>query len=173
MKNLVYAVRRNQRLLENVNSKEGVTYDATDRLNQDMKQAMKNKDKETLSVIRMVKASIQNESIKLGKDTLSEDEELTILSREVKQRKDSLQEFKNAGREDLVEKTEKELEILEQYLPKQLSDEELTSIIQETIKEVDAGSMKDMGKVMGSVMPKVKGQADGTKIKQIVEQQLR
>ncbi|GIO19763.1 hypothetical protein J18TS1_28630 [Oceanobacillus oncorhynchi subsp. incaldanensis] len=144
-----------------------------DRLNQDMKQAMKNKDKETLSVIRMVKASIQNESIKLGKDTLSEDEELTILSREVKQRKDSLQEFKNAGREDLVEKTEKELEILEQYLPKQLSDEELTSIIQETIKEVDAGSMKDMGKVMGSVMPKVKGQADGTKIKQIVEQQLR
>ncbi|GAA0330869.1 GatB/YqeY domain-containing protein [Oceanobacillus sp. FSL W7-1293] len=144
-----------------------------DRLNQDMKQAMKNKDKETLSVIRMVKASIQNESIKLGKDTLSEDEELTILSREVKQRKDSLQEFKNAGREDLVEKTEKELEILEQYLPKQLSDEELTSIIQETIKEVNADSMKDMGKVMGSVMPKVKGQADGTKIKQIVEQQLR
>lgn len=65
------------------------------------------------------------------------------------------------------------MEILEQYLPKQLSDEELTSIIQETIKEVDAGSMKDMGKVMGSVMPKVKGQADGTKIKQIVEQQLR
>ncbi|GIO22098.1 GatB/YqeY domain-containing protein [Oceanobacillus sp. J11TS1] len=144
-----------------------------DRLNQDMKQAMKNKDKETLSVIRMVKASIQNESIKLGKDTLSEDEELTILSREVKQRKDSLQEFKNAGREDLVEKTENELEILEQYLPKQLSDEELTSIIQETMVEVNATSMKDMGKVMGSVMPKVKGQADGAKIKQIVEQKLR
>ncbi|WP_080874644.1 GatB/YqeY domain-containing protein [Oceanobacillus timonensis] len=144
-----------------------------DRLNQDMKQAMKNKDKETLSVIRMVKASIQNESIKLGKDTLSEDEELTILSREVKQRKDSLQEFKNAGRDDLVDKTEKELEILEQYLPKQLSDEELTSIIQETITEVNAASMKDMGKVMGAVMPKVKGQADGSKIKQIVEQELR
>ncbi|WP_152656255.1 GatB/YqeY domain-containing protein [Oceanobacillus sp. CFH 90083] len=144
-----------------------------DRLNQDMKQAMKNKDKETLSVIRMVKASIQNESIKLGKDTLSEDEDLTILSREVKQRKDSLQEFKNAGREDLAEKTKEELEILEQYLPKQLSDEELTSIIQETITEVNAASMKDMGKVMGSVMPKVKGQADGTKIKQIVEQELR
>ncbi|GGP12652.1 GatB/YqeY domain-containing protein [Oceanobacillus neutriphilus] len=144
-----------------------------DRLNQDMKQAMKNKDKETLSVIRMVKASIQNESIKLGKDTLSEDEDLTILSREVKQRKDSLQEFKNAGREDLVEKTENELDILARYLPKQLSDEELTSIIQDTIKEVNAASMKDMGKVMGSVMPKVKGQADGTKIKQIVEQKLR
>lgn len=144
-----------------------------DRLNQDMKQAMKNKDKETLSVIRTVKASIQNESIKLGKDTLSDDEDLTILSREVKQRKDSLQEFKNAGREDLVEKTENELGILEQYLPKQLSDEELTSIIQETMEEVNATSMKDMGKVMSSVMPKVKGQADGSKIKQIVEMNLR
>ncbi|MFS0751399.1 GatB/YqeY domain-containing protein [Oceanobacillus sp. 1P07AA] len=144
-----------------------------DRLNQDMKQAMKNKDKETLSVIRMVKASIQNESIKLGKDTLSEDEDLTILSREVKQRKDSLQEFKNAGREDLVEKIEKELEILDAYLPEQLSDDELRSIIQETIQEVNATSMKDMGKVMGAVMPKVKGKADGSQIKTKVQEELR
>ncbi|GLO66618.1 MULTISPECIES: GatB/YqeY domain-containing protein [Oceanobacillus] len=144
-----------------------------DRLNQDMKQAMKNKDKESLSVIRMVKASIQNESIKLGKDTLSEDEDLTILSREVKQRKDSLQEFKNAGREDLVEKIEKELEILNTYLPEQLSDDELRSIIQETIQEVNATSMKDMGKVMGAVMPKVKGKADGSQIKTKVQEELR
>ncbi|WP_339228169.1 GatB/YqeY domain-containing protein [Oceanobacillus sp. FSL K6-2867] len=144
-----------------------------DRLNQDMKQAMKNKDKETLSVIRMVKASIQNESIKLGKDTLSEDEDLTILSREVKQRKDSLQEFKSAGREDLVEKLENELVILQKYLPKQLSDEELLSIIRVTIQEVNAASMKDMGKVMGAVMPKVKGQADGSQIKNLVQQELQ
>ncbi|BAC13917.1 GatB/YqeY domain-containing protein [Oceanobacillus iheyensis] len=144
-----------------------------DRLNQDMKQAMKNKDKETLSVIRMVKASIQNELIKLGKDTLSEDEELTILSREVKQRKDSLQEFNNAGREDLVEKIEKELEILNTYLPEQLSDDELRSIIQETIQELNATSMKDMGKVMGAVMPKVKGKADGSQIKTTVQEELR
>ncbi|MBP2078152.1 MULTISPECIES: GatB/YqeY domain-containing protein [Oceanobacillus] len=144
-----------------------------DRLNQDMKQAMKNKDKETLSVIRMVKASIQNESIKLSKDTLSEDEDLTILSREVKQRKDSLQEFKSAGREDLVEKLENELVILQKYLPKQLSDEELLSIIQVTIQEVNATSMKDMGKVMGAVMPKVKGKADGSQIKKLVQQELQ
>ncbi|WP_337019803.1 GatB/YqeY domain-containing protein [Oceanobacillus massiliensis] len=144
-----------------------------DRLNQDMKQAMKNKDKETLSVIRMVKASIQNESIKLGKDELSEDEDLTILSREVKQRKDSLQEFKSAGREDLAEKLENELVILEKYLPEQLSDEELMSIIQSTIQEVNAASMKDMGKVMGAVMPKVKGRADGSQIKKAVQQQLQ
>jgi len=143
-----------------------------DRLNQDMKQAMKNKDKETLSVIRMVKASIQNESIKLGKDALSEDEDLTILSREVKQRKDSLQEFKAAGREDLVEKLENELAILSTYMPEQLSAEELLSIVQATIQEVNATSMKDMGKVMGAVMPKVKGKADGSQIKQTVQQEL-
>ncbi|WP_249871057.1 GatB/YqeY domain-containing protein [Oceanobacillus saliphilus] len=144
-----------------------------DRLNQDMKQAMKNKDKEALSVIRMVKASIQNELIKLGKDTLSEDEDLTILSREVKQRKDSLQEFKAAGREDLVEKLENELVIVQRYLPEQLSEDELSIIIQSTIQEVNATSIKDMGKVMGALMPKVKGKADGSQIKKAVQQQLQ
>src|SRR5690625_1539976 len=113
-----------------------------EKLNQDMKQAMRNKDKQTLSVIRMVKASMQNESIKLGKETLSEDEELTVLSREVKQRKDSLQEFKSAERDDLVEKTESELNILQEYMPKQLSNEELEEIVQSTIREVNARSVE-------------------------------
>jgi hypothetical protein len=143
-----------------------------EKLNQDMKQAMKNKDKHTLSVIRMVKASIQNETIKFGKDTLSEDEELTVLSREVKQRKDSLQEFKSAGRDDLVEKTESELHILQEYMPKQLSNEELEKIVQATIQEVNAGSKKDIGKVMSAIMPKVKGKADGAQINKIVQKQL-
>ncbi|RLL48040.1 GatB/YqeY domain-containing protein [Oceanobacillus piezotolerans] len=142
-------------------------------LNQDMKQAMKNKDKETLSVIRMIKASIQNESIKLGKDTLTEDEELTILSREVKQRKDSLQEFKSAGRDDLVIKVENELSVVKRYMPEQLSEEELIKIVQETIQELNASSKKEMGKVMSAVMPKVKGKADGTQIKDVVLQQLK
>ncbi|GGA68693.1 GatB/YqeY domain-containing protein [Ornithinibacillus halotolerans] len=140
------------------------------RLNDDMKQAMKNKDKERLSVIRMVKASLQNESIKLGKSELSEDEDLTILSRELKQRKDSLQEFKSAGREDLVEKLEMEIEIIQEYMPEQLSDEELSAIIQETIQETGASSKKDMGKVMSAIMPKVKGKADGSKINKLVQQ---
>ncbi|WP_085991866.1 GatB/YqeY domain-containing protein [Oceanobacillus senegalensis] len=143
-----------------------------DTLNQDMKQAMKNKDKETLSVIRMIKASIQNESIKLGKDILSEDEELTILSREVKQRKDSLQEFKSAGRDDLVNKMETELSVVKQYMPEQLSAEELENIVQQTIQEVNATTKKDIGKVMSAVMPKVKGKADGSQIKEAVLQQL-
>lgn len=143
-----------------------------ERLNQDMKQAMRDKDKETLSVIRMVKASIQNELIKLGKDNLSTDEELTILSREVKQRRDSLQEFKLAGRDDLVDKLKNELDILQEYLPKQLTLEELEAIVQQTVQEVNATSKKDMGKVMSAIMPKVKGKADGSQIKELVQNQL-
>jgi uncharacterized protein YqeY len=138
-----------------------------ERLNEDMKQAMKNKEKEKLSVIRMLKASLQNEAIKLGKD-LSEEDELTILSREVKQRKDSLQEFRNAGREDLVEKIQTELTYVDIYLPEQLSEDELTTIVLETIKEVGATSKADMGKVMSAIMPKVKGKADGSTVNNIV-----
>ncbi|MFD1018803.1 GatB/YqeY domain-containing protein [Thalassobacillus hwangdonensis] len=143
-----------------------------ERLNQDMKQAMRNKDKETLTQIRLVKASIQNEAIKLGKDHLSEEEELTVLTRELKQRKDSLHEFKEAGREDLVEKLDREIEILQAYMPKQLSDEELEQIVQETITETGASSKQDMGKVMSAIMPKVKGKADGSKVNKLVMKHL-
>ncbi|KHE70120.1 GatB/YqeY domain-containing protein [Halobacillus sp. BBL2006] len=144
----------------------------TERLTQDMKTAMKARDKKRLSTIRMVRASFQNEAIKLGKDSLSEEEEMTVLSREVKQRKDSLQEFKEAGREDLVEELEQEIEILQVYMPKQLTDEELEEIVKETIEEVGATSKGDMGKVMSAVMPKIKGKADGSKVNKLVLQQL-
>lgn len=139
-----------------------------EQLNQDMKQSMKNKEKEKLSVIRMVKASLQNEWIKLGKDSLSEDEELTILSRELKQRKDSLQEYKTAGRNDIVEKLESEIIIIQEYMPEQLTDNELEALIQATIQEVNATSKKEMGKVMSEIMPKVKGKADGSRINKLV-----
>ncbi|AST06734.1 hypothetical protein AF2641_07625 [Anoxybacillus flavithermus] len=142
-----------------------------ERLNNDMKQAMKNKEKDKLSVIRMVKSALQNEAIKLGK-TLTEDEELTVLSRELKQRKDSLQEFEKAGRTDLVDKVKEEITVLELYMPKQLSEEELTQIVKETIAEVGASSKADMGKVMGAIMPKVKGKADGSLVNKLVQQHL-
>jgi hypothetical protein len=143
-----------------------------ERLNNDMKQAMKNKEKDRLSVIRMVKASLQNEAIKLGTKELSEDVELTVLSREVKQRKDSLHEFDKAGREDLVEKLRTELAIVELYLPKQLSEDELSVIVKETIAEVGATSKAEMGKVMAAIMPKVKGKADGSLVNKFVQQHL-
>ncbi|QTC43549.1 GatB/YqeY domain-containing protein [Bacillus sp. V3] len=142
------------------------------RLNDDMKQAMKNKEKEKLSVIRMLKAALQNEAIKFGKQELSEDEELTVLSREVKQRKDSLHEFTKAGRDDLAEKIQTELTYVEIYMPKQLSEEEISAIVQETMTEVGASSKADMGKVMGAIMPKVKGKADGALVNKLVLQHL-
>ncbi|AKP47859.1 MULTISPECIES: GatB/YqeY domain-containing protein [Bacillus] len=143
-----------------------------ERLNHDMKQAMKNREKEKLSVIRMLKAALQNEAIKLGKSELAEDEELTVLSREVKQRKDSLQEFQNAGREDLVEKIQTELTYVSEYMPKPLTEDELEQIVTETIAEVNASSKADLGKVMSAIMPKVKGKADGSLVNKLVQKHL-
>ncbi|QHE53009.1 GatB/YqeY domain-containing protein [Pontibacillus sp. HMF3514] len=143
-----------------------------DRLNQDMKQAMRNKEKDKLATIRMVKSALQNEAIKLGKDELSEEEELAVLSRELKQRKDSLQEYENAGRDDLAEKSEREIELIQSYMPDQLSEDELDEIVQETIKEVGATSKKEMGQVMSAIMPKVKGKADGSQVNQLVQKHL-
>lgn len=137
----------------------------------DMKQAMKNKDKETVSVIRMLRSALQNEAIKKS-GSLSEEDELAVLSRELKQRKDSLQAFDKADRHDLVEKLEFEIKVLQNYLPKQLTNEELEQIIQETINEVGASSKKDFGKVMSTVMPKVKGRADGKIVNQLVQKYL-
>ena len=142
-----------------------------ERLNTDIKQAMKNKEKDKLSVIRMIKASIQNEAIKTGNE-LSEDEELTVLSREVKQRKDSLHEFDKAGRQDLVEKIRTELQYVELYMPKQLSEEEVSEIVKQAISETGASSKAEMGKVMAVIMPKVKGKAEGSLVNKLVQQHL-
>ena len=141
------------------------------RINDDMKQAMKNKQKEKLTVIRMVKAALQNEGIKL-QHTLTEEEEITVLAREVKQYKDSLLEFKKAGREDLVNKLQSEIQILSAYLPEQLTEEELVDVIKQVISEVGATSKADMGKVMTAVMPKVKGKTDGSLVNKLVIQLL-
>lgn len=143
-----------------------------EQLNQDLKQAMRNKEKLRLSVIRMVKASLQNEAIHLGVNSLSEAEELTILSRELKQRNESLQEVTDLGRTDLIENLEKEIDILHDYMPQQLSEEELETLIKNTINELGVTSKKDFGKVMGVLMPKVKGKTDGSKVQQLVQQQL-
>jgi len=142
-----------------------------ERLNTDMKQAMKNKEKDKLTVIRMLKAALQNESIKLGSE-LSEEAELSVLSREVKQRKDSLHEFEKADRKDLVDKVRAELKHVEIYMPKQLSEEELAEIVSAVIAETGASSKKDMGKVMAALMPKIKGKADGSLVNKLVQQHL-
>ncbi|MEG1504109.1 GatB/YqeY domain-containing protein [Enterococcus sp. 22-H-5-01] len=141
-------------------------------LNEDMKQAMRAKDKESLQVIRMLKASIQNEQIKKGQE-LDDEEELTVLSREMKQRRDSLTEFEKADRTDLADKVKKEIVIVEKYLPAQLSEAEIRAIVQEAITKTGATSSKEFGKVMGAVMPKVKGKADGNQVNAIVKELLQ
>jgi uncharacterized protein YqeY len=131
-----------------------------EQLNADMKQAMKDKDKQALSVIRMVKSSVTNEQINLGHD-LTEQEELAVLSREVKQRNESLNEYQAGGRDDLVAGIQAELVVLNKYLPEQLTEAQIDAIIAEAIAQTGASEAKDMGKVMGIVTPKVKGKADG------------
>lgn len=137
-----------------------------------MKRAMRAKDKEKLSVIRMVKASLQNEAINLGVDELSQADELTILARELKQRNESYEEFKAAGRDDLCEKLSKEIDILSVYMPEQLSEAELEEVILDAIASLQVTSKKDFGKVMGNVMPKVKGKADGSLVQKLVQKNL-
>ena len=137
-------------------------------LNADMKQAMKDKNKEALSVIRMVKSTVMNEQISLGHD-LTPEEELTVLSREVKQRQDSLAEFEKGGREDLAAGIRSELTILAKYLPAQLTEEEIVAIVAAAIEQTGATGPKDMGKVMGVVTPQVKGKADGNVVADLVK----
>ena len=133
-----------------------------------MKQAMKDKNKEALSVIRMVKSTVMNEQISLGHD-LTPEEELTVLSREVKQRQDSLAEFEKGGREDLAAGIRSELTILAKYLPAQLTEEEIVAIVAAAIEQTGATGPEDMGKVMGVVTPQIKGKADGKVVADLVK----
>lgn len=141
------------------------------QLTSDMVTAMKERDKDTLKVVRMLKAAVQNEQIEVGHD-LNETEEVAVMSREYKQRKESLAEFEKADRQDLVEQTKKELAVVEKYLPQQLSADDVKKVVNDTINELGADSMKNFGQVMGAVMPKLKGKADGKLINQTVKEAL-
>ncbi|MFC4767952.1 GatB/YqeY domain-containing protein [Effusibacillus consociatus] len=142
-----------------------------ERLDADMKQAMKDKDKVRLSTIRLIRTAIKNAEID-QKKTLTDEDILAVLNRELKQRRDSLQAFQDAGRSDLVDQVQQEINVLQDYLPAQLSEDELREIVAATIAEVGAESKKDMGKVMGALMPKVQGRADGKLVNQLVQAHL-
>ncbi|MCU6625722.1 GatB/YqeY domain-containing protein [Klebsiella pneumoniae] len=125
-----------------------------DKLNEDMKQAMRDKEKEKLSVIRMLKAALQNEAIHQGVKDLTPDDEVTVISRELKQRRDSLAEFDKAGRSDLSDKVRSEIVIVEDYAPEPVSPEGLRSIVEANIEEVGGTSSADFGKVGSANMHK-------------------
>ncbi|MBS9334639.1 GatB/YqeY domain-containing protein [Fructobacillus sp. M1-13] len=142
-----------------------------EQVQEDMKTAMKAKDKMTLGVVRQIKSAVMNEQINVGHD-LTEEEELSVLSREVKQRKESIAEFKDGGRDDLAADTQAELDVLAKYLPAQLSEEEIKQVVADAIEKTNATSPKDMGKVMGIVSAKTKGRADGKVVADTVKKAL-
>ncbi len=138
---------------------------------EDLKLAMKNQDKERLSVIRMVKGSIQISELN-KKHELTDEEVIEVISKEIKSRKDSINEFKKGGREDLVSKTQSEIDILSEYLPKQLTMEELIEIIDKVFEEVKPSSSKDMGRIMKELKPQVNGKADMGLVSKMVKEKI-
>ncbi|WP_018212464.1 GatB/YqeY domain-containing protein [Desulfitobacterium hafniense] len=144
-----------------------------ERLVEDMKVAMKAKEegKVRLSVIRMARAAIKNAEIDKQVE-FNDDQVIEVLAKEVKMRRDSIEEFSKANRPDTVKALEKEISVLMEYLPQQLSEGEIRQLAQETITEVGAQGPKDLGKVMGKITPKTKGRADGKLVNQIVRELL-
>ena len=142
-----------------------------EKLMEDLKESMKNHDEVKKNTVTMIRASIKQ--IEVDKRVELEDNDIIdIISKEAKKRKDALAEFEKAGREDLIAQTNEELAIIKTYLPEELSTEELTRIIEDTIAEVGAETMKDMGKVMQAVKAKTAGRADGKTINEIVKSKL-
>lgn len=138
---------------------------------EDLKASMKAQDKVRLSVIRMVKSSIQMEELNKKRD-LTDEEVIDVISKQIKTRKDSIAEFEKGNRGDLVDATKKEIDILMEYLPKQLSEEEIDDIISKVFDEIKPESSKDMGKVMKAVTPLVRGKADMGMVSNIIKNKL-
>lgn len=141
------------------------------QINEDIKTSMKNKDAFKLSVIRMVKGAMQLEVINKKRD-LNDDEVIAIIAKQIKMRKDSIEEFKKASRDDLVEKTQKEVDILVTYMPEQLNEEEIIKVIDEVFEVVKPTSVKDLGMIMKEISPKVKGKADMSEVNRLIKEKL-
>ncbi len=142
-----------------------------EQLMEDLKEATRAKDKSRLSTIRMIRAAIKNLEIARKKE-LDDQGVIEVLSSLTKQRKDSIEQFRKGGREDLASKEEEELQIISSYLPPQLSHEEIQARIKQAIRETEAASPKDFGRVMKVLMPQLKGQADGKMVGEIVKEEL-
>ena len=143
-----------------------------EQLEKDMITAMKEKDKEKLTVIRMVKASLKQEQIDHKKE-INDELLIDVVNKQIKMRKDSIAEFEKGNRTDLIEKTQFEIDVLMNYLPEQLSTEEVVKIIDEIFEEVKPESQKDMGKVMKEAQAKLKGKADMKEVSTIIREKLQ
>ena len=143
-----------------------------EKLKKDIIEAMKAKDKETLTTLRMIKGDMDKEHIDKKRE-INDELLVEVVNRGIKQRKDSIVEFEKGNRSDLSEKVKKEIELLQNYLPEQLSDEEVNCIIDEAFSVVRPESARDMGKVMKEVSPKLKGRADMKKVSEIIKTKLQ
>lgn len=143
-----------------------------EKLMEDLKDAMKSKDKVKKDTVTMVRAAIKQREVD-ERIELSDTEIVDIIAKQIKQKKDSIPDFEKGSRQDLVDLTNEEIKILLEYLPPQLSDEDLESIVKEAIEATGAQSKKDMGKLMAFIMPKVKGKADGKHVNEIVAKYIK
>jgi len=141
----------------------------------DLKQAMKDKDQDRLRVLRSLKSKLLEREISEregGKGELTDEQAIEELMRAAKQRRESIEQFEKGGRDDLVASEKKELEVIQTYLPKMLSEDEIREIAQEKIDELGAEDMSDMGRVMGVMMKELKGKAEGSKVSKVVKEEL-
>ena len=138
----------------------------------DIRNAIKAHDEVRVRTVRSIKAALQSREIEQGRGTLTEGDIIAVLQKQAKQRRDSMSQFESAGRTDLFKREDEELAIIETYLPEQLSQKDLEAIVREAISVTGAESAKDMGRVMGVVMPKVKGRADGNLVREAVQRLL-
>lgn len=145
--------------------------DLKTRLGEDFKQALRSGDKLRLSVIRLLTALIKNREVE-KRGPLTDAEVLQAIVASCKQRQEAIEQYKQGGRQDLVDKESAELEILQSYLPKPLTSEELQAMVLEAIREVQATSLREMGRVMGVLMPRVTGRADGKVVNTLVREAL-
>ena len=142
-----------------------------ERILTDLVSAMKAKDKERLSVLRMVKGAMQLEEINV-KHELNDEEVIKIISKQIKTRKDSITEFEKGNRVDLIEATKSEIKILEEYMPEQMTEEELAKVIDEVFSKINPSGPSDMGKVMGAISPLVRGKADMGLVNKMIKEKL-
>ena len=142
-----------------------------ERILKDIIEAMKSKDKERLSTLRMLKGAMQLEEIN-KKGELDDTEIINLISKQIKTRRESIEEFKKANRLDLADKTEKEVEILSSYMPEQLSEDEVLKLIEEAFNEVKPTSMKDMKNIMAYLNPKISGRADKGFVSKTIKEKL-
>lgn len=142
-----------------------------DQLGQDLKEAMRAKDDVRLRTIRSLRAALTEREIELrqgGAAVLTEEQEIAVLQKQAKQRRDAIEQFRAAGRDDLAQREEEEYAVIASYLPQQLDDEAIRKVVEAIVAETGASSMKDIGKVMGPAMQQLRGRADGRRVQEAV-----